>query len=127
MAVRIEKYEDILEKFINSGKKWWKVNEDEANQVIFNSYCDSKGRNNDLLDISGSFWPKDIPAMVEEMKAEGISEFTISDSRCGITEILAVFEKNGAKLQGLTRIASGFNNFETNEPEMKPAFLMRIM
>ena len=127
MAVKIEKYERILEKLITSGTKWWKVSEDEANQVIFNAYCDSKGCNRDLLDISGSFWPKEIPAMIGEMKAEGISEFTISDSRCNITEILAVFENNGAKLQGLTRIATGFNNFETDEPEMKPAFLMKIM
>ena len=83
--------------------------------------------NRGLLDISGSFWPKEIPAMIEEMKAEGISEFTISDSRCNVTEILAVFEDNGAKLQGLTRIETGFKNFETDEPEMKPAFLMKIM
>ena len=127
MAVKIEKYERILEKLISSGKKWWKVSEDEANQVIFNAYCDSKGRNRDLLDINGSFWPKEIPAMVDEMKTEGISEFTISDGRCGIAEILAVFEDNGAKLQGLTRIGTGFNDFETDEPEMKPAFLMKIM
>ena len=127
MTVKIEKYERILEKLITSGTKWWKVSEDEANQVLFNAYCDSKGRNSDMLDISGSFWAREIPAMVEEMKAEGISEFTISDGRCNVTEILAVFEGNGAKLQGLTRIATGFNNFETDEPEMKPAFLMKIM
>ena len=127
MAVKIEKYERILEKLISSGTKWWKVSEDEANQVIFNAYCDSKGCNRDLLDISGSFWPKEIPAMIGEMKAEGISEFTISDSRCGITEILAVFEDNGAKLQGLTYIDCGRLNGKTGEPEMKPAFLMKIM
>lgn len=127
MAVKIEKYERILEKLISSGKKWWKVNEDEANQVIFNSYCDSKGCNRDVLDISGSFWPKEIPAMVAEMKAEGITEFTISDGRCGIVEIIAVFEDNGAKLQGLTRIGTGFNDCTTGEPEMRPAFLMKII
>lgn len=127
MAVKIEKYERILEKLHNGGKQWWNVNKDEVNYYVFSAYCDSKGSNRDLLDISGSFWPKEIPAMIEEMKAEGIAEFTISDSRCGITEILAVFEDNGAKLQGLTRIATGFNDFETDEPEMKPAFLMRIM
>lgn len=83
--------------------------------------------NRGLLDISGSFWPKEIPAMIAEIKAEGISEFTISDSRCGITEILAVFEDNGAKLQGLTYIDCGRLNGKTGEPEMTPAFLMKIM
>ena len=127
MAVKIEKYERILEKLISSGKKWWKVDKDEANYAVFSAYCDSKGRNRDLLDISDALWAKDIPEMVEEMKAEGITEFTISDSRCNIAEILAVFEDNGAKLQGLTKIPTGFNDFETDEPEMKPAFLMKIM
>ncbi len=127
MAVKIEKYDSIIEKLISSGKKWWKVSEDEANQVIFNAYCDSKGYNRDLLDISGSFWPKEIPAMIEEMKAEGVAEFTVSDSRCGITEILALFEDNGAKLQGLTYIDKGRLNGKTGEPEMTPAFLMKIM
>ena len=127
MAVKIEKYERILEKLITSGTKWWKVSKDEANYAVFSAYCDSKGRNRDLLDISGSFWPKEIPAMIGEMKAEGISEFTISDSRCGIKEILAVFEDNGAKLQGLTKINSGFHDFKTGEPKMKSVFLMRII
>ncbi|MBR1658183.1 MAG: hypothetical protein IJ697_06930 [Synergistaceae bacterium] len=127
MAVKIEKYDSILEKLNNSGKHYWEVNQDEANYEVFSAYCDSKGHNRNVLDISGSFWPRDIPAMVEEMKAEGIAEFTISDSRCSIAEILTVFEDSGAKLQGLTRIKTGFDDFRTGEPEMKSAFLMKII
>ena len=126
MAVRIEKYESILEQLRNNGKPYWKVNKDEVNYAVFSAYCDSKARNQDKLDISGSFWGNDIPAMVEAMKAEGVREFTVSDSRCGIAEILAVFEDNGAKLAGLTQINSGSCDFETGQPEMIPAFLMRL-
>lgn len=80
-----------------------------------------------MKDINGTFWAKDIPDMVRGMKAEGITEFTVSDSRCGIAEILAVFEENGAKLQGLTHIDSGLRDFRTGEAKMKPAFLMKIL
>lgn len=127
MSVKIEKYDRLIERFISEGKTFWKVSEDEANQVIFNAYCDSKGRNRDVLDISDAGWPEEIPAMVEVMKAEGITEFTVSDGRCGIEKILAVFEDNGAILQGLTRIDSGLEDLKTGKPKMKPAFLMKIM
>ena len=80
-----------------------------------------------MLDISGIIWEKDIPAKVKAMKEAGISEFTVSDTSCRIAETLAVFEANGAKLQGLTYIDSGWCDFETGEPQMKPAFLMKIM
>lgn len=124
--IQIEKYESILEQLRKDGKPYWKVNRDEVNYEVFSAYCDSKARNHDMLDISGSFWGKDIPAMVEAMKAEGVKEFTVSDSRCGIAEILTIFEVNGAKLEGLTQINSGSCDIETGEPEMIPAFLMRL-
>ena len=78
-------------------------------------------------DISNALWAKDIPAMVKGMKAEGVTEFTVSDGRCNIAEILAVFEDNGAKLQGLAYIDNGRLNGKRGEPEMTPAFLMKIM
>ncbi len=78
-------------------------------------------------DISNALWAKDIPGMVEGMKAEGVAEFTVSDGRSNIAEILAVFEDSGAKLQGLAYIDNGRLNGKTGEPEMTPAFLMKIM
>ena len=62
--------------------------------------------NETIRNISGAIWDKDIPAIVAGMKAEGISEFTISDDPCGLLKTLAVFEANGAKVQGLTTIKS---------------------
>lgn len=126
MAVKIENYESILENLAKNGKKCWEFNRNEVNPIIFNAYCASKANKMELLNISGSFWAEDIPEMVKTMKAEGVTEFTMSDSRCRITEIIAVFENNGAKLQGLTYIDNGRLNGKTGEPEMTPAFLMRI-
>ena len=74
--------------------------------------------NETIRNISGAIWDKDIPAIVAGMKAEGISEFTISEDACGLLKTLAVFEANGAKVQGLTTIKSLAGDI--------PAFLMQI-
>ena len=74
--------------------------------------------NETIRNISGTIWDKDIPAIVAGFKAEGISEFTISDDPCGMLRTLAVFEANGAKLQGLTSV----KNFAGEIP----ALLMQI-
>ena len=74
--------------------------------------------NETIRNISGTIWDKDIPAIVAGFKAEGISEFTISDDPCGMLRTLAVFEANGAKVQGLTSVKSPAGEI--------PAFLMQI-
>ena len=74
--------------------------------------------NETIRNISGAIWDKDIPAIVAGFKAEGISDFTISEDACGLLKTLAVFEANGAKVQGLTTIKSLAGDI--------PAFLMQI-
>ena len=74
--------------------------------------------NETIRNISGAIWDKDIPAIVAGFKAEGISEFTISEDACGLLKTLAVFEANGAKVQGLTTIKSLAGEI--------PAILMQI-
>ncbi len=78
-------------------------------------------------DISGAIWDKDIPGIVSGMRAKGVTEFTISASPCNITERLAVFENNGAILQGLTWVDCGRINSVTFEKKLTPAFLMKIV
>ena len=80
-----------------------------------------------IRNISGSIWEKDIPAIVAGFRAEGISEFTITNEACGLIRTLSVFEANGAKVQGLTEITSSSVDIETGKPEMTAAILMRIM
>ena len=74
--------------------------------------------NETIRNISGAIWDKDIPAIVAGFKAEGITEFTISDDPCGVFDTLALFEANGAKVQGLTTIKSSVGEI--------PAILMRV-
>lgn len=74
--------------------------------------------NETIRNISSTIWDKYIPAIVAGFKAEGISEFTISDDPCRMLKTLAVFEANGAKVQGLTSVKSLAGEI--------PAFLMQI-
>ena len=78
-------------------------------------------------NVSSSIWEKDIPAIIAGFKEQGISEFTISEDSCGLIGKLAVFEANGAKVQGLTQVRTGNVKFETGEEEMIPAIMMRVM
>ncbi len=82
---------------------------------------------NEKPNISGAIWDKDIPDIINGMKEAGVTEFTISASPCGVTERLAVFEANGAILQGLTRVNLGAVNSATFEEKLTPAFLMKII
>lgn len=47
--------------------------------------------NKTIRNISSTIWDKYIPAIVAGFKAEGISEFTISDDPCRMLKTLAVF------------------------------------
>ena len=80
-----------------------------------------------IRNISGSIWEKEIPAIVAEFKAEGISEFTITNEASGLIGKLAAFEANGAKVQGLTQVESSSVDIETGKPEMISAILMRLI
>ena len=44
--------------------------------------------NETIRNSSGTIWDKDIPTIVAGLKAEGISEFTISDDPCGLLTTL---------------------------------------
>ena len=53
-----------------------------------------------IRNISGTIWDREIPGIVRMLRADGVSEFTISDDPSGLLDTLSVFEAHGAKLQG---------------------------
>lgn len=86
--------------------------------ATFWAYCNSKGEGKSLLDFHSTIWDKDVKAIVASLRKFGIEEFTISSTACGIVETLALFEAEGAKVQGLTSVKSS--------AEEIPAILMRV-
>ena len=79
-----------------------------------------------IKDFNGTIWDKDIPAIVTDLKEKGITEFTISNTASGLLKTLAIFEANGAKVQGLTSVEGDYVDTETGELVIIPAMLMRI-
>lgn len=64
--------------------------------------------------------------MVEDLKAFGIREFTISSTYSSIVETAWVFQQNGCILEGLEEINGHFTDFKTGEYKKVPAFKFRI-
>lgn len=79
-----------------------------------------------IKDFNGTIWDRDIPAIVTGLKEKGIKEFTISNTASGLLKTLAIFEANGAKVQGLTSIKGDYLDTQTGELVTIPAMLMRI-
>ena len=64
------------------------------NPTLFWAYRTSKEESdNDLIDFNGAIWDYDIKEIADCLRAEGITEFTISSTFSGLIETLAAFEK----------------------------------
>lgn len=72
--------------------------------ATFWAYWNSQLNCQSLLDFSGTICDKDIKAITGSLRKLGIKEFTISSTACGIIKTLALFEAEGAKVQGLTSV-----------------------
>lgn len=87
--------------------------------TTFWSYCYSKGEGKNLLDFNNTIWDKDVKAIMASLRKFGIEEFTVSSTACGIVRTLALFEAEGAKVQGLTSVKRFMDEI--------PAFLLRVI
>lgn len=96
------------------------------NSTMFWAYRDSQEADSDLLNFSEVIWEKDIAPIVEACRAYGIHEFTISSTFSSLIETLAVFEKLGCKLAGLTSVKTRYTDWQTGTQAIKPAVLMKL-
>lgn len=76
------------------------------NPALYRAYFTSKHNNNDFIDFDWcfDFEKKDVQNIANNCKKYGVNEFTISDSSCNLIEILALFEKNGYYIKGMTSV-----------------------
>ena len=117
-ALVIEEYDNLAARhpdiisFMDADKG------DDFCSATFWAYCNSKGEGKSLLDFNSTIWDKYVKAVTVSMRRFGIKEFTISSTDCGIVRTLALFEAEGAKLQGLTSIKGFIGE--------NPAILMRL-
>lgn len=85
-----------------------------------------KHTGNELIDFSEVVWEDDIAAISEFLKAEGITEFTISSTFSSLIQTLAEFEKYGFCTNGLTTVNANYTDFTTGKLRVVPAIRMSL-
>lgn len=68
-------------------------------------YEDARDNGNAYLDIWDIVWDKDIPALVDAMRALGVDHFTMSSGWSGAIATAGLFVQNGCALEGMVPVA----------------------
>lgn len=90
------------------------------------AYYYAKDGENDLINIDGSFFEREVPGFLENCRRFGVSEFTISSTFSGMVNLLAEFQSHGAFLDGLVVINSDHEGWRSSEREKLNAFKLVI-
>lgn len=115
----IKLFEDLEKGIVN-------YKEVKFNNTLYSAYQHAKQSGNDLIDFDEVIWEQDVEDIMDFCKENDVKQFTISSTYSSLIETVALFEKNGAKLRGLTKTKSCIKDYTTGEPKMIPAFLMVI-
>ena len=90
------------------------------NATLFWAYRTSKETGNEVI------WDYDIEEIAQTLRANGITEFTISSTFSSLIETLAAFEKQGISMAGLTTVKARYTDWKTGEHALIPAIKMTV-
>lgn len=96
------------------------------NRTFYWAYIRTQETTNNILDFNDVIWESDVEGIIKNCKEFGLKEITISSRFASLIDILAEFEKQGAKLAGLTQVTSRFYACGTNQPEIINALKIEI-
>lgn len=96
------------------------------NRTFYWAYIRTQETTNENLDFEDVIWESDVEGIIKNCKEFGLKEITISSRFASLIDILAEFEKQGAKLIGLTKVTSRFYACGTNQPEIINALKIEI-
>lgn len=121
MKITIAAIENAIKA--HSGMSWKQLG---FNPTFGQAYLYSRDAGNNLLNFAETIWDDEIPAILDDCRRCGITEFTVSSTFSGMVKTIAEFEHHGCKLQGMTEINSCTESWETGEKERIPAFKMAM-
>lgn len=98
----------------------------EINRTFYWAYIRTQETTNENLDFEDVIWESDVEGIIKNCKEFGLKEITISSRFASLIDILAEFEKQGAKLAGLTQVTSRFYACGTNNYELINAVKIEI-
>ena len=96
------------------------------NRTFYWAYIRTQETTNENLDFEDVIWESDVEGIIKNCKEFGLKEITISSRFASLIDILAEFEKQGAKLIGLTKVTTRFYACGTNQPEIINALKIEI-
>lgn len=114
---------DKIEKFKNMNVLLEDVG---INRTFYWAYIRTQETTNENLDFEDVIWESDVEGIIKNCKEFGLKEITISSRFASLIDILAEFEKQGAKLIGLTKVTTRFYACGTNQPEIINALKIEI-
>lgn len=96
------------------------------NRTFYWAYIRTQETTNENLDFEDVIWENDVEGIISNCKEFGLNEITISSKFSSLIDILAEFEKQGAKVKGLTEVTSRFIDCRTQELEVLNAIKIEI-
>ena len=114
----------IFEQAMHEDNEFFKTH--KLNLTLFTAYRQKKHTGNELIDFAEVVWEDDIAAISEFLKAEGITEFTISSTFSSLIQTLAEFEKYGFCTNGLTTVNANYTDITTGKLRVVPAIRMSL-
>lgn len=115
----------LFEKAIEENVR--KLKDAGINPTLFWVYRTSKDEScNDLINFNEVIWDYDINEIADCLRAEGITEFTLSSIFSSLIETLAAFEKEGIYMNGLTTVSAKYTDWKTGEHARIPAIKMEV-
>ena len=84
------------------------------------------GKPFELIDFNEVIWDYDIEEIAQTLRANDITEFTISSTFSSLIETLAAFEKQGISMAGLTTVKARYTDWKTGEHALIPAIKMTV-
>lgn len=107
----------VFEEAINQKAK---LKELGINHTLLWAYRISKENGNKFIDFDDVILGCEVEEIAQNLRANGITEFTISSGFSGLIEVLAAFEKHGISIAGITTV----NTYLTYD--VIPAIKMKV-
>ena len=92
----------------------------------FRIYKDSRDNGNERFDISEPHHVRNIPELVQNLKENGITEFTYSSTWSSAIEASWEFLQNGCEIAGMTEVFTHCTKMFSDEHETTPAYIFRL-
>lgn len=96
------------------------------NGTLFWAYRTSKETGNELIDFNEVIGDYDIEEIAQTLRANDITEFTISSTFSSLIETIAKFEELGCTLDGIVKVKERYTHFGSDEHALIPAFKMTV-